>query len=202
MATADHSRNASPASWLREADGAHDQTIESNWLFQLRRERFRSRQSDKVHDYYVMHLADAVNVIALTPDDQVLLVSQFRAGSGEDSLETPGGLLDPGEDPCAAGARELLEETGHAGDPAILVCQAFANPSIMTSRTATILITNAVPVAELKPDSGEELTIQLAPVATIPHLIRTSRINHALTVMGLLWWLNTRPGAILAEPQR
>ncbi len=199
MAQADDSPNAPSATWLREAEGAHDQMIESNWLFQLRRERFRSRRSDKVHDYYVMHLADAVNVIALTPDDQILLVRQFRAGSGQDSLETPGGLLDDGEDPCAAGARELLEETGHVGDPAVFVCQAFANPSIVTSRIATILIANARRVAEPKLDTNEEVSVQIVPVSTIPQLIREGRINHALTVMGLLWWLNAKPGAILAD---
>lgn len=199
MAQADESGNPPQTSWLREADGAHDQTIEANWLFQLRRERFRSRRSGKVHDYYVMRLADAVNVIAITPDNQIVLVRQFRAGSGQDSLETPGGLLDPGEDPCAAGTRELLEETGHAGDPAVFLCRAFSNPSIMNSRTATILITNARRVAEPKLDANEEVAVLLAPVSTIPQFIRDGRINHALTVMGLLWWLNTKPGAILAS---
>ena len=121
-------------SWVREAEGAADTTIEENWLFRLRRERFRSRTSGKVHDYFVMHLADAVNVIALTPDDQVVLVRQFRAGSARDSLEPPGGLLDPGEDPCAAGARELLEETGYAGDAAVLLGSVWSNPSILSSR--------------------------------------------------------------------
>src|SRR4051812_17239230 len=99
-------------SWVHEGDGAGDTVIEENWLFRLRRERSRSRRSGKVHDFYVMHLADAVSVIAVTPDRKVVLVRQFRAGSGRDSLEPPGGLLDPGEDPCTAGARELLEETG------------------------------------------------------------------------------------------
>ena len=84
-------------SWTREPE---ETTIEANWLFQLRRERFRSLRSGGSHDYYVMHLADAVNVIALTTDDQVVLVRQFRAGSGRDSLEPPGGLLEPEEDPC------------------------------------------------------------------------------------------------------
>ncbi len=95
-----------------------------------------------------MHLADAVSVIALTPDRQVVLVRQFRAGSGRDSLETPGGLLDPGEDPLAAGARELLEETGYAGDPPELLGTVWSNPSIMTSRTTTIVVANARRVAE------------------------------------------------------
>jgi len=110
----------SEPTWSRQPSEA-DRTIEENWLFRLRRERFRSRLSGAAHDYYVIHLADAVNVIAVTPDDRVILVRQFRAGSGRDSLETPGGLIDPGEDPLRAGARELREETGYAGNPPVLV---------------------------------------------------------------------------------
>jgi ADP-ribose pyrophosphatase len=102
---------ASEPTWVRIGAGAGEQTIEENWLFRLRKERFRSRLSGQEHDFYVIHLADAVHVVALTPDDEVLLVRQFRAGSKRDSLEIPGGLIDPGEDPCAAGARELREET-------------------------------------------------------------------------------------------
>ena len=95
---------------------AHDETLAETWLFRLRRERFRSRNSGKTHDFYVTHLADGVHAIAITSGQRVVMVRQFRAGSRRDSLETPGGLLDPGEDPCVAGARELLEETGYAGD--------------------------------------------------------------------------------------
>src|ERR1700722_17300592 len=102
------------ASWSRENAGAAGVAPEENWRFRLRHERFRSRVSGRVHDFYVMHLADAVHAIALTPDDRMVLVRQFRAGSSRDSLEAPGGLLEPGEDPREAGARELLEETGYA----------------------------------------------------------------------------------------
>ena len=80
---------------------------------------------------YVTHLADGVHAIALTPDQQVVMVRQFRAGSRRDSLETPGGLLDPGEDPCAAGARELLEETGYAGDPPELLGCHLPDPGAL-----------------------------------------------------------------------
>jgi 8-oxo-dGTP pyrophosphatase MutT (NUDIX family) len=181
-------------SWVREGDGAHDETIEANWLFRLRRERFRSRRTGRAHDYYVMHLADAVNVIALTPDERIVLVRQFRAGSGRDSLEPPGGLLEPGEDPCEAGARELLEETGYAGDPAVLVGQAWSNPSIMTSKIATVLVTNACPVAPPKLDDNEEVALELVPARLIPRMILDGRIDHALSVMGLLWWMQFGPG--------
>jgi ADP-ribose pyrophosphatase len=186
------------ASWTRAADGAADSTLEENWLFRLRRERFRSRLSGREHDFYVMHLADAVHAIALTPDDQVVLVRQFRAASAHDSLEPPGGLLEPGEDPRAAGARELLEETGYAGDAAVFLSTLWSNPSIVTSRTTTIVIRNVRRVAEPKLDHNEEVTVELIPASAIPRLIQEGRIDHALCVAGLLWWLHARPDGTLA----
>jgi 8-oxo-dGTP pyrophosphatase MutT (NUDIX family) len=178
-----------PASWTRVAAGATDLTLEENWLFRLRRERFQSRVSGRVHDFYVMYLADAVYAIALTEDDRMVLVRQFRAASMHDSLEAPGGLLEPGEDPREAGARELLEETGYAGDAAVLLGTLWSNPSIMTSRTTTIVIRNARRVAEPKLDHAEEVAVELVSVSEIPRLIREGRIDHALCVAGLLWWL-------------
>ncbi len=175
------------ASWSRT--GQDDRTIEENWLFRLRLERFRSRATGRAHDFYVAHLADAVHAIALTPDRQLVLVRQFRAGSGRDSLETPGGLLEAGEDPLAAGARELIEETGYAGDPPVLLGTVWSNPSLLTSRLTTILIANARLVAEPRLDHGEEVAVELAPAAEVPSMIRDGRIDHALCVAGLLWWL-------------
>jgi 8-oxo-dGTP pyrophosphatase MutT (NUDIX family) len=189
---------ASPhdASWSRVDEGAEDVTLEENWLFRLRRERFQSRVSGRAHDFYVMHLADAVHAIALTPDDRMVLVRQFRAASRHDSLEPPGGLLEPGEDPRAAGARELLEETGYAGDPAVLLGTLWSNPSILTSKTATIVITNARRIAEPSLDHNEEVAVELVPAHAIPSLIQDGRINHALCVAGLLWWLQSRAGGM------
>ena len=176
-------------SWVRVGDGALDQVLEENWLFRLRKERFESRRSGKTHDFYVIHLADAVHVVAITPDEEVLLVRQFRAGSGRDSLEIPGGLVDPGEDPCEAGARELLEETGYAGDPPEFLGTLWSIPSLTTSRISTIVIRNARLVAEPDLDDNEELTIERVHRSQIPKLIREGRIDHALVVAGLLWWI-------------
>jgi ADP-ribose pyrophosphatase len=174
-------------SWIR--DGESDRTLEENWLFRLRRERYRSRASGRSHEFYVLHLADAVHVVALTTDLQLILVRQFRAGSGRDSLETPGGLLDPGEDVREAGARELLEETGYAGDPPRVLGSLWSVPSILTSKITTIVVTNARRVAETHLDPGEEVEVVLVPAGEVPGMIRRGEIDHALVVAGLLWWL-------------
>jgi 8-oxo-dGTP pyrophosphatase MutT (NUDIX family) len=193
---ADHS--PAQASWSRASNGERDTTLEENWLFRLRRERFRSRLSGREHDFYVMHLADAVHAIALTPDDRIVLVRQFRAASAHDSLEPPGGLLEPGEDPREAGARELLEETGYAGDPALFLNTLWSNPSIVTSRTTTIVIRNVRRVAEPTLDHNEEVAVELVAAREVPQLIQEGRINHALCVAGLLWWLHAGPDGTLA----
>jgi ADP-ribose pyrophosphatase len=177
------------ASWTSDGGGAHDQTLIENWLFRLRRERFRSRTSGKTHDFFVTHLADGVQAVAVTRRQQVVLVRQFRAGSRRDSLEMPGGLLEPGEDPCTAGARELLEETGYTGDPPVLLGAVWPNPALLTMRNFTILVRNVRRVAKPRPDPSEELAIERIPVRDIPELIKSGCIDHAVCVAGLLWWL-------------
>src|SRR5262249_29599898 len=184
MTDRDVDRPSEP-SWIPDGDGADDRTLVETWLFRLRRERFRSRISGKTHDFFVAHLADGVHIIAVTGAEQVVLVRQFRAGTRRDSLETPGGLLEPGEDPCAAGARELLAEAGYAGDPAERLGTLWPNPALLTMGITTIVIRNARRVAEPRPDASEELAVELVPVPEIPALIRAGRIDHAVVVAGL-----------------
>ena len=77
----------------------------------VRRDRYRLPDGSE-SDWDVVEIGDTVAVVAFTPDDTVVLFDQYRVGPRRVLGELPGGLIDAGEDAVAAGARELLEETG------------------------------------------------------------------------------------------
>ncbi len=123
-----------------------------------------------------------VNIIAITPDQQVVLVEQFRHGVERVTIEIPGGMVDPGETPADTCVRELREETGYAGDPVQVIGSVASNPAILTNRTHFGLVRNAVPVAALDLDDGEEIHVRLAPFDQIDRLIADGTIDHSLVV--------------------
>ena len=102
----------SPSPWDLQEDKLHADCR----IFEVRKQRLRRRSDHIEGDFYVLNTNDWVNVIALTPKEEIILVRQFRYGSKEQSLEPPGGVVEKGEDPLIAGLRELQEETGYVGD--------------------------------------------------------------------------------------
>lgn len=152
-------------------------------VFTVDRVLNQSPTSGRKDDFFVLGSADWVNVIALTPDEKVVLVEQYRHGTDRVTLEIPGGLVDPVDaGPLEAGPRELLEETGYRGESAEQIGTVEPNPSIQSNRCSTLLIRNAVRVAEPSLDPNEEMRTTLRSLGEIGTLIRTGDIRHALVV--------------------
>ena len=82
-------------------------------------------------NFTVIDSPNWVNVVALTPDEEVVFVRQYRHGTGQITLELPGGMVDPGEDFKQAGLRELKEETGYSGHETTLLGVVDPNPAFM-----------------------------------------------------------------------
>lgn len=136
-------------------------------------------------EFTVIQSADWVNVIALTDDDRLVLVEQFRFGIDEFSLEVPGGVMEAGEDPVAAGLRELAEETGYAGAQARLLGSIHPNPAIQSNRCHLVLVENCTKVHELAWDEDEEIRVVATPVEEVFALARRGGITHALVLNAL-----------------
>lgn len=148
------------------------------------RERFCSSPTnpEKSGKFVYLDTGDWVNVVALTVDEQVVLIEQFRHGIAEVTLELPGGMVDRGEDPLAAALRELREETGYMGKPAALIGSVTPNPAIQNNRCHTALVRNVTAGHGRNLDGNEEIGVRLAPLADIPDLIRGGVIHHSLVI--------------------
>lgn len=136
-----------------------------------------------VKRFSLIDCADWVNVLALTADDRVVLLRQFRPGANRVCLEIPGGLIDPGEDPCAAAARELAEETGYTGSSWELIGKVAPNPAIQNNALYTVLARGVARTQPPTPDDGEVLAVETASLADCRRLILAGEIEHALVVV-------------------
>jgi len=138
---------------------------------------------------FVLDSVNWVNVIAVTSDQQLVMVEQYRHGSNTVELEIPGGMMDEGDvSPEATGARELREETGYAGTNTRLIGEIFPNPAIMSNRCFTVLIESCQCRHEVELDHGEDLVTRLVPLSQIPGLVAAGRIKHSLVVVALYYY--------------
>ncbi|HEY1660851.1 MAG TPA: NUDIX hydrolase [Verrucomicrobiae bacterium] len=155
-------------------------------IFKLRSDICVSPRTGKEHDFFVLESVNWVNIVALTPEQQLVMVEQYRHGSSTVELEIPGGMMDPGEtDPVATAVRELREETGYEGENARILGKIHSNPAILNNVTYTVLIENCRLKHATELDHGEDLVTRLVPAAEIPGLVADEKIGHSLVVVAL-----------------
>jgi len=155
-------------------------------IFSVRSDEKVSPRTGQTHDFFVIESVDWVNVLAVTPQQELVMVEQYRHGSNTIELEIPGGVMDRTDrSPLETGLRELREETGYEGENARLIADVFSNPAIMSNTTHTVLIENCHLRHPIEMDSGEDLVTRLVPIAEVPALVATGKIKHPLVVVAL-----------------
>jgi 8-oxo-dGTP pyrophosphatase MutT (NUDIX family) len=156
-------------------------------IFTLRADKKISPRTGSEHEFFVIDSVSWVNVIALTPAGDVVMVEQYRHGSNTIELEIPGGMMDADDaTPVETGLRELREETGYsARAPGRTIGQVYSNPAIMSNVTYTVLFENCECTDAVQFDGTEDIITRLVPVSQIAELVATGKINHSLVVAAL-----------------
>ena len=136
-------------------------------------------------DRDVVHHNGGACVVALTDDQQVYLVKQFRYPHHAVTMEIPAGKLEEGEDPADCGRRELLEEVGCTCDDFSFLGKLLPTPAYDTE-VIYIYLAKGLHKAQQSLDDGEFLDVEKMPLADAVKLVMDGTIADAKTQIGLL----------------
>jgi 8-oxo-dGTP pyrophosphatase MutT (NUDIX family) len=158
-------------------------------IFTIRSDIKVSPRTQRSHDFYIIDCVDWVNVVAVTAQQQLVMVEQYRHGSNTVELEIPGGMMDAeDETPVSCGVRELQEETGYQGENAQTIGSVYPNPAIMSNTCHTVLVENCRCLHPTQFDHGEDMITRLVAWDEIPGLIAGGKIRHSLVVAALYYY--------------
>jgi len=164
--------------------------------FKVRKDRCETPQGVIVDPYYVYEFPTWVTAVALTEDNRIIMVKQYRHPVGEICLEIPGGCVDDADNNFqAAIARELREETGYVFDTYDYLGKISANPSTNTNFMHMFLARGGKKAGEQDLDPNEEIDVELWSIDDVKQAIRENKILQAMHVTCLLYALE-RIGAI------
>jgi ADP-ribose pyrophosphatase len=159
-------------------------------LFSVNIHKSKSPRTGQIHEFQVLESPDWVAVIAVTTDNQVVMVRQFRHGTGELSLEPPGGLVKEGQAPEQSAREELEEETGYQAEVLEFLGWMHPMPAIFSNRFHVYLARTATPTGRLNPDETEEVETVLVPLNQVREYIRSGKITCSVQIAALYLYLD------------
>ena len=163
-------------------------------LFSSRFDRVENPRNGMTMEAVVIESEDWVNVVALTPEKKIVLVEQFRFGTGKVSLEVPAGVVDPGESPIETARRELLEETGYRSDNWEPLGRVESNPAFMNNECHFWLATDAIRTGRQSLDEGEDIAVVELTRDELDSAIKRGEMRNSLSLLALARVFDMRGG--------
>lgn len=159
------------------------------WLT-IRKDKCEMPNGQVIPAFYVQEYPDWVNAFALTKNNQVVMVKQYRHGIEETGIELPGGVAEEGETIDEAVRREIKEETGYEFDSYEYLGKICANPSTTNNFMHMFLATNGEKVADPQLDDLEDLEVVLYSIEEVKILLKENKIMQSLHANCIFYALN------------
>jgi ADP-ribose pyrophosphatase len=149
----------------------------------------------KQGSFYLVNSLDWAGIIPVvdSPAGRMLvMIRQYRHGTGKLCLEFPGGAVERGEDPSLAVARELVEETGYSPEMVIPIGDLSPNPAFMTNSFHAFVAEGCRPARAQALDEHEEIEVLLVPEREAIDLVAAEDNAHALMTAALFLYMRYR----------
>lgn len=167
-----------------------EQVLRDRWI-SVRADTCSTPDGVVVSPYYVLEYPDWVNVVAVTSEDKVVLVRQYRHGLGQTLLELPCGAVEKKDtSPLEAARRELLEETGYQAETLVNSGVLSPNPATHNNSTHCFLATGCRSIASPVEDETERIEVVLMPLQEFAEAVLAGGLSQALHVGSALFGLS------------
>jgi 8-oxo-dGTP pyrophosphatase MutT (NUDIX family) len=159
-------------------------------LFSVSVQKSRSPRTGKIHEFQILNSPDWVAVIPVTPDNEIVLVRQYRHGTHELSLEPPGGLIKDGQTPEESARDELEEETGYQAAIFEMLGWMHPMPALFSNRFYVFLARDASATGRTNPDETEDIETVVVPVDRVRDYIQSGKITSSVMIAALHLFLD------------
>jgi ADP-ribose pyrophosphatase len=154
----------------------------------LRRDQVRLPNGAQ-QEYHVIEISDAVAVVPVLANGDVVLIGQYRYPHGKTHWEIPAGRMNPGESPRAAAERELREEAGLKATR-LVELPGFYPTNGISAHYAHAFIAEACSIeAEPTPEASEQLFRRVFTRAQVEALLDAGSLADAFTALCVAYWL-------------
>ncbi len=166
-----------------------EKTISSKYLFEGRVVRLRydevelpngNRANREIIEHY-----GGVAIAAITDEDEILLVRQYRHPYEEVIYEIPAGKIEKGEDPFECGKRELKEETGAVAERYELLAIDYPSPGYCGEKIH-IYYADKLTFSEMELDEDEFLDVERVPFEKALEMVMSGEIKDSKTQIAIL----------------